>query len=195
MMSSEFKRMQFLAGIIIENNLYEEELNFSDLNKLDDIIDQELTKAQEDQPVEEIIGISTVAFILALPGIINGFFRIVKAIRDKAPSKFNLKKSGYDKDHLDFIIDFTEKIDSYLDVPFKKVLTPFIKDSIKRDKVAKYLKAVVLILMSIGTDITKTKDIIEFGKQLTPDFIDIATNPTVSNIITKSKQIISDLLK
>jgi len=195
MMSSEFKRMQFLAGIIIENNLHEEELNFSDLNTLDDIIDQELTKAQEDQPVEEIIGISTVAFILALPGIINGFFRIVKAIKDKAPSKFNLKKSGYDKDHLDFIIDFTEKIDSYLDVPFKKVLTPFIKDSIKRDKVAKYLKAVVLILMSIGTDITKTKDIIEFGKQLTPDFIEIATNPTVANIITKSKQIISDLLK
>jgi hypothetical protein len=194
-MSNEFKRMQFLAGIIIENNLYEEELNFSDLTKLDDIIDQELTKAQEDQPVEEIIGISTAVFILALPGMINGFFRIIKAIRDKAPSKFNLKKSGYDKDHLDFIIDFTGKIDSYLDVPFKKILTPFIKDSIKRDKVAKYLKAVVLILMSIGTDITKTKDIIEFGKQLTPDFIDIATNPTVATIITKSKQIISNLLK
>ena len=195
MMSNEFKRMQFLAGIIIENNLYEEELNFSDLTKLDDIIDQELTKAQEDQPVEEIIGISTAVFILALPGMINGFFRIIKAIRDKAPSKFNLKKSGYDKDHLDFIIDFTGKIDSYLDVPFKKILTPFIKDTIKRDKVAKYLKAVVLILMSIGTDITKTKDIIEFGKQLTPDFIDIATNPTVATIITKSKQIISNLLK
>ena len=195
MMSNEFKRMQFLAGIIIENNLYEEELNFSDLTKLDDIIDQELTKAQEDQPVEEIIGISTAVFILALPGMINGFFRIIKAIRDKAPSKFNLKKSGYDKDHLDFIIDFKGKIDSYLDVPFKKILTPFIKDSIKRDKVAKYLKAVVLILMSIGTDITKTKDIIEFGKQLTPDFIDIATNPTVATIITKSKQIISNLLK
>jgi len=194
-MSNEFKRMQFLAGIITENNLFEEESYFSDLKNLDDILNFNLKKAQKDQPVEEIIGISTVAFILALPGIINGFFRIVKAIKDKAPSKFNLKKSGYDKDHLDFIIDFTEKIDSYLDVPFKKVLTPFIKDSIKRDKVAKYLKAVVLILMSIGTDITKTKDIIEFGKQLTPDFIEIATNPTVANIITKSKQIISDLLK
>ena len=194
-MPNEFKRMQFLAGIITENNFLEEELDFSGLNNLDDIINQELTNAQNNQPVEEIIGISTAAFILALPGIINGFFRIIKAIKDKAPPRFNLKKPGDNKSHLDFIINFTGKIDSYLDTPFKRVLTSFIKDPIKRDKVAKYLKAVALVLMSIGTDITQSKDIIEFGKKLFPDFTDIATNPKVADIITKSKQIISDLLK
>ena len=48
--------------------------------------------------------------------------------------------------------------------------------------------------MSLGTDITQSKDIVEFGKELFPDFIEIATNPTVPKLITKSRQIVSDLL-
>jgi len=194
-MSNEFKRMQFLAGIITENNLFEEESYFSDLKNLDDILNFNLKKAQKDQPVEEIIGTMSIgAFLIALPGIIRGFLEIVEAIKDKAPPKFNLKKSGDSESHLNFIIDFTKVIDNYTDIPFKKVLTPFIRNPKKRDKVAKYLKAVTLILMSLGTDITQSKDIVEFGKELFPDFIEIATNPTVPKLITKSRQIVSDLL-
>ena len=85
-MKNEFKRMQFLAGIITENNLYEEEpsIDFSGLSQIDDLIDNELSKAEKEQPVTEIIGLTTAAFILAIPGIINGIFRIIKSIKDKS---------------------------------------------------------------------------------------------------------------
>ena len=80
-MKNEFKRMQFLAGIITENNLYEGEpsIDFSGLSQIDDLIDNELSKAEKEQPVTEIVGLTTAAFILAIPGIINGIFRIIKS--------------------------------------------------------------------------------------------------------------------
>ena len=105
-MEKEFKRMQFLAGLIKENILLEEEAVFSDLSDLDDVIKQELEKAAKEQPVDEIIGLSTAALILAIPGMINGFTRIIKAIKSKAPAKFNLNKKDDNKSHLDFIIDY-----------------------------------------------------------------------------------------
>ena len=171
---------------------------FSDLSDLDDVIKQELEKAAKEQPVDEIIGLSTVALILAIPGMINGFTRIIKAIKSKAPAKFNLNKKDDNKSHLDFIIDFTGKMDSYLNTPFKIVLTPFIKDQTKRDKVANFLKAIALLIMSSGIDITKSPDIMAIGQKLTPDFSSLAqemfTNPNVANLITKSKQIIPKLI-
>jgi len=190
-MENQFKRMQFLAGIITENIINEEqEPDFSGLSQIDDLVNVEL---QKDQPVDEIVGLTAVAFALALPGIINGIARIIKAIKDKAPPRFNLSKND-NQSHLDYIIKFTGKMDGYLDGPFKLVLTPFIKDSIKRDKVAKFLKAITLIIMSIGTDITKSPDIMAIGKQLTPSWTDIVSNPNIASLITKAKIIIPKLL-
>ena len=194
-LSEEFCRMQKLAGIITENNIYEEqEPDFSGLSQIDDLIGTELEKAEEEQPVTEIIGLTTAAFILAIPGIINGAARIIKAIKDKAPPSFNLSKPGNDNSKLTYIIKFTDKIDGYLDGPFKLILTPFIKDSIKRDKVAKFLKAITLMVMSMGVDITKSPDIMAIGKELTPNFTDIATSPNIATLITKAKTIIPKLL-
>jgi hypothetical protein len=194
LVNEEFKRMQFLAGIVTENIINEEqEPDFSGLSQVDDIIDAELKK---EQPVDEILGLTALtaaAFALAIPGIINGVARIIKAIKDKAPPRFNLSKND-NQSHLDYIIKFTGKMDDYLDGPFKLILTPFIKDSIKRDKVAKFLKAITLIIMSIGTDITKSPDIMAIGKQLTPNWIDIASNPNIASLITKAKTIIPQLL-
>jgi hypothetical protein len=190
-MENQFKRMQFLAGIITENIINEEqEPDFSGLSQIDDLVNVEL---QKDQPVDEIVGLTAVAFALALPGIINGIARIIKSIKDKAPPRFNLSKND-NQSHLDYIIKFTGKMDGYLDGPFKLVLTPFIKDSIKRDKVAKFLKAITLIIMSIGTDITKSPDIMAIGKQLTPSWTDIVSNPNIASLITKAKIIIPKLL-
>jgi len=192
---NEFKRMQFLAGIITENNLYEEELSidFSGLSQIDDLINNELSKAEKEQPVTEIIGLTTAAFILAIPGIINGIFRIIKSIKDKSPSS----NSDNDQSLINFIIKFTEKMDGYLDTPFRLVLTPFIKDQVKRDRVAKFLKAITLLIMSMGIDITKSPKIMSIGKQLTSDWTNLVSNPLdldLATIITKTKEIIPKLL-
>jgi len=192
---NEFKRMQFLAGIITENNLYEEEpsIDFSGLSQIDDLIDNELSKAEKEQPVTEIVGLTTAAFILAIPGIINGIFRIIKSIKDKSTSS----NSDNDQSLINFIIKFTEKMDGYLDTPFRLVLTPFIKDQVKRDRVAKFLKAITLLIMSMGIDITKSPKIMSIGKQLTSDWTILVSNPLdldLATIITKTKEIIPKLL-
>jgi superfamily I DNA/RNA helicase len=121
----------------------------------------------------------------------NEIPQIIKAIKDKAPPKFNLSKPGDNKSHIDFIISFTDKMDGYLDTPFRLMLTPFIEDEVKRDKVAKLIKAIALIIMSLGTDITKSPDIMNVGKELAGDkFADLATSRTTADIITKIKPII-----
>ena len=196
-MTNEFKRMQFLAGIIKENTLYEEpEPDFSLLTQIDDIIGDELEDAQKEEPINEIFGLTATAFLLALPGIVNGVFRIIKAIKDKAPSRFNLSKPGDNQSHIDFIIAFTDKMDGYLDTPFKIVLTPFIKDQTRRDKIAKIIKGIALLIMSLGTDITKSPDIMSVGKELVGEkFKDLATSKTVGDLIIKVKPIIQSIFK
>jgi hypothetical protein len=182
-----------LSDILLE--IETESIDFSPLSRMDDIVKDELEDAQKEEPVNEIIGLTTGAFLLALPGMVNGIFRIIKAIKDKAPPKYNLSKPGDNKSHIDFVIAFTDKMDGYLDTPFKVMLTPFIKDSIKRDKVAKIIKAIALLIMSLGIDITKSPDIMSVGKELVGDkFTDLATSRTTADIITKVKPIIKTFL-
>ena len=73
----------FIKKVIKENVLHEEEPNFSDLSKIDDIIGDELEKAaeEEEDSINEIIGITTVGFVLAIPGIVNGVARIIQSIQ------------------------------------------------------------------------------------------------------------------
>ena len=181
-----------LSDILLE---IEQPIDFSALSQIDDIVKDELEDAQKEEPVNEIIGLTTGAFLLALPGMVNGIFRIIKSIKDKAPPKYNLSKPNENKSHIDFVIAFTDKMDGYLDAPFRVMLTPFIKDSIKRDKVAKIIKAIALLIMSLGIDITKSPDIMSVGKELVGEtFIDLATSRTTADIITKVKPIIKTFL-
>ena len=188
--------MQFLAGIITENVLYEEEPNFSDLSKIDDIIGDELEKAaeEEEDSINEILGLTTIGFVLAIPGIVNGVARIIQSIKAKAPERFNLSKDG--PTPLEYIIQFTDKMDGYLDTPFRIMLKPFVKDSSKRDKIAKFLKATTLMIMALGTDISKSPDILSVGKDLAGEFFeDLATSKNIADLITKAKVVIPQLLK
>jgi hypothetical protein len=191
-MKNEFKRMQFLAGIIKENTLYEEqEPDFSALAQIYYIVGDELEKAQKEEPINEILGLTAAAFLLALPGIINGVFRIIKAIKAKAPSRFNLSKPGDNQSHIDYIIAFTDKMDDILDTPFRIMLTPFIKDPTRRDKIAKVIKGIALLIMSLGIDITKSPDIMSVGKELVGEkFQSLATSKTIADLIAKVKPII-----
>ena len=167
--------MQFLAGIITENVLYEEEPNFSDLSK--------------------IFGLTTVGFVLALPGIVNGIARIIQSIKSKAPERFNLNQDD-DPAPLEYLIQFTDKIDGYLDTPFRIMLKPFVKDPPKRDKIAKFLKATTLMIMALGTDISKSPDILSIGKDLAGEFFeDLISSKNLADLITKAKVVIPQLLK
>ncbi len=163
-----------LVDILKEIN--DDQINISDLNNLDD----EIKKAIEDSPKNEIIG--TVSLVLALPGLINAITKIIGFIAKKAG--IQLKKS--DPKWYQVIEKVTKEIDDYIDSPIKLVLKPFITDQTKREKIAKILKAVTLTMMAIygAVDISKITPTINSIKQLTPELaqeliqIIIEQNPT-----------------
>tara|TARA_R110002153_G_scaffold55482_1_gene153981 strand:- start:60 stop:632 length:573 start_codon:yes stop_codon:yes gene_type:complete len=190
--------MQTLAGIVTENVLYEEEEpNFSGLSVLDDEIKKALTDAAEEEgALEEVIGLTVAAFVIAVPGIVNAISKIVKTIIAKAPPAFKIKKKDDDPSKLDYLIKLTGELDDYLDTPFKLMLKPFIQDVTKREKFAKYLKAITLIIMSFGVDISKSPDLMAFGKELAPEFFtELLSSRGVPDLITKLKVVIPKLFK
>ena len=158
-----------LRKYLAEGRLFEEDIvDVSGLDKLDDEIKKALEDAsKEETPTNEIVGLTTVALIVAIPGIINAITKVIKALAQK--SGIQLKKE--DPKWYEVLEKATDKIDTYLDTPFNFMLKPFVKDSIKRAKYAKILKAVTLALMSIGAlaDPSKIKDTTSLIKSLAPD--------------------------
>ena len=158
-----------LRKYLAEGRLFEEDsIDISSLGLLDDEIKKALEDAsKEETPTNEIIGLSTVALIVAIPGIINAITKVIKALAQK--SGIQLKKE--DPKWYEVLEKVTDKIDDYLDTPFNFMLKPFVKDSIKRVKYAKILKAVTLVLISISAlaDPSKIKDTTSLIKSLAPD--------------------------
>ena len=158
-----------LRKYLAERRLFEEDIiDVSGLDKLDDEIKKALEDAsKEETPTNEIVGLTTVALIVAIPGIINAITKVIKALAQK--SGIQLKKE--DPKWYEVLEKATGKIDDYLDTPFNFMLKPFVKDSIKRAKYAKILKAVTLALMSISAlaDPSKIKDTTSLIKSLAPD--------------------------
>jgi hypothetical protein len=158
-----------LRKYLAEGRLFEEDIvDVSGLDKLDDEIKKALEDAsKEETPTNEIVGLTTVALIVAIPGIINAITKVIKALAQK--SGIQLKKE--DPKWYEVLEKATGKIDDYLDTPFNFMLKPFVKDSIKRAKYAKILKAVTLSLMSISAlaDPSKIKDTTSLIKSLAPD--------------------------
>ena len=170
-----------LTDLLEEIN--EDQIDISSLNFLDD----EIQKALENAPKNEIIG--TVSLILALPGIINAITKIIETIAKK--SGIQLKKQ--DPKWYQVIGKVTGEIDNYIDTPIKYILKPFIADQTKREKIAKIIKAVVLTLMSIygAVDIKQIEPTISLIKNLAPDI----SSELIQSIITKDPTKIGDLLK
>ncbi len=158
-----------LRKYLAEGRLFEEDtIDVSGLDKLDDEIKKALEDAsKEETPTNEIVGLTTVALIVAIPGIINAITKVIKSLAQK--SGIQLKKE--DPKWYEVLEKATGKIDDYLDTPFNFMLKPFVKDSIKRAKYAKILKAVTLALMSISAlaDPSKIKDTTSLIKSLAPD--------------------------
>jgi hypothetical protein len=158
-----------LQKYLAEGRLFEEDsIDISGLDLLDDEIKKALEDAsKEEAPTNEIIGFTTVALVIAIPGIINAITKVIKALAQK--SGIQLKKE--DPKWYEVLEKATSKIDDYLDTPFNFMLRPFVKDSIKRAKYSKILKAVTLVLMSISAlaDPSKIKDTTSLIKSLAPD--------------------------
>jgi len=158
-----------LQKYLAEGRLFEEDsIDISGLDLLDDEIKKALEDAsKEEAPTNEIIGFTTVALVIAIPGIINAITKVIKALAQK--SGIQLKKE--DPKWYEVLEKATSKIDDYLDTPFNFMLRPFVKDSIKRAKYSKILKAVTLALMSISSlaDPSKIKDTTSLIKSLAPD--------------------------
>ena len=154
---------------LAEGRLFEEDnIDISVLDKLDDEIKKALEAAsKEESPTNEIVGLTTVALVIAIPGIVNAITKVIKVLAQK--SGIQLKKE--DPKWYEVLEKATSKIDDYLDTPFNFMLKPFVKDSIKRAKYAKILKAVTLTLMSISAlaDPSKIKDTTSLIKSLAPD--------------------------
>ena len=170
-----------LTDLLEEIN--DDQINISPLNSLDN----EIKKALENAPKNEIIG--TVSLILALPGIINAITRIIETIAKK--SGIQLKKK--DPKWYQVIGKVTDEIDNYIDTPIRYILKPFIADQTKREKTAKIIKAVVLTLMSIygAVDIKQIEPTISLIKNLAPDI----SNELIQTIVTKDPTKIGNILK
>jgi hypothetical protein len=170
-----------LADILLE---IEAEPVIIDLGNLDD----EIKNAIKNAPKTEVIG--TISLILAAPGMINAIMKVISAISKK--SGIDLKKKN-NPAWYKVIEKVTEEIDNYLDTPFKVVLTPFIKDSIKRDKTAKLLKALTLATMAVlGTiDPSKIQPTINTIKELSGNF----GNEIVQAITEHSLPKLTEILK
>ena len=89
--------------------------------KLDDIFKDELNKASKQQ--NEAI-LTTIALIAAIPGFLKAISKIAENISRK--QGIDLKKDN--KSWYKVLYNFADKIDDYIDTPFKFILKLLVKD-------------------------------------------------------------------
>ena len=167
----------------IVREIEEDQIDISSLTFLDD----EIKKALEDAPKNEIFG--TIAFALAIPGILTAITKIIEAIAKK--SGLTLKKE--DPKWYQVIGKVAEKLDGYVDAPIRGVLKLFIKDQAKRDKIAKIIKAVLLVMMAIygNVDIKQMESLTSLIKNLAPEI----SSELIQTIAEKNVTKITSILK
>lgn len=178
-----------ISLIDILKEVEEEKIDLSALRQLDDEIKKEL----DSLPKKEIVGTAaTVSIMLALPGIVKAIAKIIETIAKK--NGIQLKKSDQNNPKWYEIIKKTaDKLDDYVDVPFKKVLSLFIQDENKRDKVAKILKAVVLTTMAVfgSVNVNQIESTTSIIKNLVPEI----SSELIQSIAEKNAAKIGTVLK
>lgn len=172
-----------LTHILLEAS--NDAIDISDLQFVDD----EIKKDLEEVPKNEIIGLGTAALVLAIPGILNTFAKIVGAIAKKSGIDLSKKKHPTWYQILEKI---TQEIDDYLDTPLRAVLKPFIADNTKREKAAKILKAALLTVTAISgaVDPNQIKNTTALIKQLAPEIGSELINSIAQSNAVKVTQIL-----
>lgn len=174
--------------------------------ELDDIFKQELkiagklVQSQSNSNVpqnEAFLTITTIAIIASIPG----FLKAVSKFAEKYSKKegINLKKKG-EEAWYNILGKFVDKVESYIDRPFNLILTPFIKDEVKRKKITGIIKAASIITLAVigGIDFTKAPDALqavksaagEFGQELLQKF----GEKNIDKIATAAKFIIKKII-
>jgi hypothetical protein len=135
-----------LTNLILEADL-------SPLANLDDLIKKELEAAEKEaeKPNQQNEGVLTfTAFALAIPGILRAIDKLGRTIFTKAGINLDKKEPNSITRAYNVVIQTAEKADSYIIRPIEIILKPFISDVTKRKKVAEFMKAVVLIIMTVS---------------------------------------------
>jgi hypothetical protein len=163
--------------------------------ELDDIFKDELNKASKQQN-EEVILLTTIALIAAIPGFLKAISKIAENISRK--QGIDLKKDN--KSWYKVLYKFADKIDDYIDAPFNFILKPLVKDDIKRKKILSIIKGACIITMAIlgSVDLSKTPEITNILKssagEFTQELIQKSGEKNIDKIVEFTKNVIKNIL-
>ena len=185
---NDFDLRKYLA----EGRLFEEGTSDVDITPLG-ALDAEIKKALEAAAKEEgsaneaILTISLIA--AAAPGIVQAVMKVIGVIAKK--NGIQLDKG--DPKWYEIIGDAAGQVDDYLDSPFNFMLRPFVRDSIKRAKYAKLIKAATLALIGItgAINIAQAKEATTLINTLAPEI----GKELVQSIAEKNADKVGQLLK
>lgn len=176
--------------------LLQEAVDLSDLDQLDDLLAQEIEKAEKEQ-TNEVVG--TITLALAIPGLLNGSIKIAKGLITK--SGINLsKKNDSTFDKVENFIEFVAtKIDQYVDYPVDTVLKRVVKDTVKRKKIKGAIKVGFIVTMALvgAIDISNSSELVEkiksFSSEIAGDVVSSASQRDAAKVANIIKNYISGL--
>ena len=173
--------------------LLEEAVDLSDLNGIDDLLAQEIEKAEKEQ-TNELIGTSTVLVALAIPGFLNGAIKVIRGLMSKSGIDLT-KKNTPTLDKIEDFIEFVAtKIDQTLDYPIDAVLKKTVKDTEKRKKIKGAIKVGIVAVMIIyaGIKITNTSELIGTLRDFSSDIaMDVIKDASKSNAAAVKNTIVN----
>ena len=194
-----------LIEILLENNPINspqgEEVADEIGNELDDIFRQQLKLAgrqvQSDPSIpknEAILTITTLAIIASIPSFLKAVSKVGESISKKQGLDLTKNKGG--EAWYSVLSKFVDKIESYIDVPFNIMLTPFIKDEAKRKKIIGIIKAASIITLALlgGIDFTKAPDALQVVKGSAGEFAQELATKNADKIVTTVKFIIKKII-
>lgn len=196
-----------LIEILLENNPtsspQEEEVADEIGFELDDIFKQQLKIAgrqvQSDPSIpknEAILTITTLAIIASIPGFLKAVSKIGESISKKQGLDLTKNKGG--EAWYSVLGKFVDKIESYIDTPFNLMLTPFIKDEVKRKKIIGIIKAAAIITLAIlgSIDFTKAPDALQVVRSSAGEFTGelLQKSKNIDNIVATVKFIVKKII-
>lgn len=175
--------------------LLKEAVDLSDLNGIDDLLAQEIEKAEKENK-NEILGLttaSTITLAIAIPGFLNGMIKIVKGLMTSSGIDLTKRNTSTLDKVEDFIEFVATKINQYVDYPIDAVLKKTIEDTEKRKKIKGAIKVGIVAVMIIyaGIKITDTSELIGTMRQFSSEIgMEVIKDASKSNAAAVKKTIV-----
>jgi len=185
---NDFDLRKYLA----EGRLFEEgtsDVDITALGALDDEIKKALEAAAKEEGSTNEGILLVAAIVAAVPGIVQAVMKVIGIIAKKNGIQLDKENPKW----YEIIGDAAGKVDDYLDSPFNLMLRPFVRDSIKRAKYAKLIKAATIALIGItgAINITQAKEATTLINNLAPEI----GKELVQSIAEKNADKVGQLLK